>query len=222
MCYSKVVNVLGYSLHSYNLLQHINNIRLVTRRHASFISNIFISNARSKLAKNQAKAKQHSEAELLLLKNYVLSSSILSSKDNRRYFEKYVKDKNVYLNEVIWLMTMKMMLIIKNRSGRYDIHRPRCRHEHKYTKYIMDLSMMMVIHITQHLSKIWSSIQEKVKQTQGWVRKSVSYKKAFTSSLTKFSVFLFLITTVFFEINTSVEVCHNFRNNFTQKGFILW
>ena len=32
-----------------------------------FISNTFISNARMKLAKNQAKAKQHAEAEFLLL-----------------------------------------------------------------------------------------------------------------------------------------------------------
>ena len=32
-----------------------------------FISNTFISNARLKLAKNQAKAKQQAEAELLLL-----------------------------------------------------------------------------------------------------------------------------------------------------------
>ena len=33
--------------------------------HAFFIGNEFISNARLKLAKNQAKAKQHPEAELL-------------------------------------------------------------------------------------------------------------------------------------------------------------
>ena len=34
--------------------------------HIFFISSTFISNARLKLAKNQAKAKQHPEAELLL------------------------------------------------------------------------------------------------------------------------------------------------------------
>ena len=38
--------------------------------HAFFISNTFISNAGLKIAKNQAKAKQHSEAELLLFENY--------------------------------------------------------------------------------------------------------------------------------------------------------
>ena len=45
-----------------------------------------------KFAKNQAKAKQHPEAELLLLRNYSLSSSTLSSK-NKRYSETCVKNK---------------------------------------------------------------------------------------------------------------------------------
>ena len=42
-----------------------------------FISNTFISNARLKLVKNQAKGKQHPEAEPLLFENYSLSSSTL-------------------------------------------------------------------------------------------------------------------------------------------------
>ena len=45
------------------LISHIN-----TR---FFISNTFISNARLKLAKNQTKAKQNLEAELLLFENYL-------------------------------------------------------------------------------------------------------------------------------------------------------
>ena len=40
-----------------------------------YISNTFISNITLKLVKSQAKAKQHSEAELLQLENYSLSSS---------------------------------------------------------------------------------------------------------------------------------------------------
>ena len=40
--------------------------------YAYFISNTFISNARLKLAKIQAKAKQHPEAELLVFENYSL------------------------------------------------------------------------------------------------------------------------------------------------------
>ena len=35
-----------------------------------FISNTFTSNARLKLAKNQANAEQHPEAEILLFENY--------------------------------------------------------------------------------------------------------------------------------------------------------
>ena len=48
-----------------------------------FISNIFISNGRLKLAKNQANAKQQPEAELLLFRNYSYSLSTLSSKNNK-------------------------------------------------------------------------------------------------------------------------------------------
>ena len=136
--------------------------------HAFFISNTFISNARLKFAKNQAKAKPHPEAELLLFDNYSLSPSTLSSKNNRRYSEKYAK------NKCVWLMTMKMRLEMKNRSHRYEINRSRHSHRHTYTKYKMYLSMMLVICIKHHLSNIWSSIHEKVKQR--WLR--LSWKKA--------------------------------------------
>ena len=53
-----------------------------------------------------------------------------------------------------------MRLKTKNRSNRYDINRPRDRLGHKYTKYEMYLSKMMVICIKQHLSNIWSSIDD--------------------------------------------------------------
>ena len=59
----------------------------------SFLSYTFISNARLKLAKNQANAKQHPEAELLKLKNYSHSSSTLSTKDNKTYSKKKQKKK---------------------------------------------------------------------------------------------------------------------------------
>ena len=58
-----------------------------------------------------------------------------------------------------------------NKSHRYDIYRPRRRHRHTYTKYKMYLSMMLVVCIKQHLSKIWSSAHEKFKQQWGWVEK---------------------------------------------------
>ena len=70
-----------------------------------------------------------------------------------------------------------MSLKIKNRSDSYDINRPRPRNGHKYTKYEMCLGIRMVLCITQHLSNIWSSIHEKVKQHCSWVEKSVASKK---------------------------------------------
>ena len=58
-----------------------------------FISITFITNARLKLAKNQANAKQRLEAELLLFENHSNSSSMLSSKNNRTYSKN--KEKNI-------------------------------------------------------------------------------------------------------------------------------
>ena len=43
------------------------------------------------MVKNQGKAEEHPEAELLLLENYSLTSSSLSSKNNRRYSKKMHK-----------------------------------------------------------------------------------------------------------------------------------
>ena len=125
-----------------------------------FISNTFVRNV-----------KQHPEAELSLFENYSLSSSTFSSKNNTRYFKNCTKAKCICFNEVIWLMGMKMRLKIKNRSQRYNINRPRPRNGHKYTKYEMCLSIIMVICIKQHLSNIWNSIRKKVKQHWGWIEK---------------------------------------------------
>ena len=66
-----------------------------------FISNTFINNVMLKLAKNQAKARQRPEAELLLFENYSLSLSTVSSRKNRVYTKKCTKRKYVCLNEVI-------------------------------------------------------------------------------------------------------------------------
>ena len=60
---------------------------------AFFISYTFISNVWLKLVKIQAKAKQHSEAELLLFENYLLFSSTLSTKNNRKYSKICTKNK---------------------------------------------------------------------------------------------------------------------------------
>ena len=47
-----------------------------------------ISNASLKLAKNEANAKQHVEAELLVFENYSHFSYTLSSKNNGTYSKK--------------------------------------------------------------------------------------------------------------------------------------
>ena len=97
--------------------------------------------------KNQAKAKQHPDTELLLFENYSLSSS--------RYYPKIIEDissfKDIYLNEVILLMKLNMMLKMKYRC---DINRPNPRHGHKYTKYKMCFSIMVVLYVKQHLNNI--------------------------------------------------------------------
>ena len=72
---------------------------------------------------------------------------------------------------------MKMKMNVKNRSHTYDISRPRSRHGHKYSKYRKCLSMIMLVGMKQHLSNIWSSIHEKVKQDWDREKKSVAYKK---------------------------------------------
>ena len=49
-----------------------------------------------RLAKNQAKAEHHPEAELLLFENFSVSSSMLSAKTNVRYSKKCAKNKCVF------------------------------------------------------------------------------------------------------------------------------
>ena len=61
--------------------------------YAFFYKQHFISNARLTFAKNQAKAKQHPEAELLLFENHSLSTSMLSSKNSRKDSKRCTKNK---------------------------------------------------------------------------------------------------------------------------------
>ena len=49
---------------------------------------------------------------------------------------------------------MKMRLKLESKSQKYDIDRPKPRHGHKYTKFNMCVSIMMVTCIKQHLSNI--------------------------------------------------------------------
>ena len=134
----------------------VRSLRLSKRRYTLFfISNTFISNARLKLGKNQGKAKQQPEAELLLFETYSLSIPTLSYKNSWRYSKNLQKTSSyVCLSKVIQLMTIKMRLETKNRSHRYGITRPRPTHGHKYTTYKICFSLMMTIFIKQYLSNI--------------------------------------------------------------------
>ena len=98
-----------------------------------YISNTFISNARLKLPKNQANAKQHPEAEFLLFEKFSHSSSTLSPKTIGYILKNKQKKECAYVHKIIRLITMKMKMKIKNRSHRYGINRPRSRHGHKYS-----------------------------------------------------------------------------------------
>ena len=61
-----------------------------------YINNNFICNARLKLVKNEANAKQPPEAELILFENYSHSSFMSSSKNNRAYPKKQAS-KSVFM-----------------------------------------------------------------------------------------------------------------------------
>ena len=96
----------------------------------------------SELTKIQAKVKQHLEAQRLLLENFLLFYP--------RFHPEIIKISKKCTNN-------------NYTCFNEDINRPSPRHGHKYTKYKMCLSIMVVvICIKQHLSNIWSSIQEKV------------------------------------------------------------
>ena len=66
------------------------------------------------MGKTSSKTKQKPEAELLLFETCSLSSSTLSSKNNRRYSKKCRKDKwgevSEVFSEIISLMTMQIRL----------------------------------------------------------------------------------------------------------------
>ena len=67
---------------------------------------------------------------------------------------------------------------MRNSSHRQDINSSRSRHWHKYRKHEKCLSMIKLTCIKQHLSIIWSSIYEKVKQFKLSWKKALLIKKS--------------------------------------------
>ena len=79
--------------------------------------------------------------------------------------------------DVIWLIAVKIRLKMKSRSERYSTNRPRPRHGHKYTKYKMCSSIIMVTCTKQHLSNILSSIHEIVKGALSGLKQFLALQK---------------------------------------------
>ena len=63
-------------------------------------------------------------------------------------------NKCVCIHEIMRLIIMEMKMKKKNRSHKHDVNRPRFKHGHKCSKYKKCLSMIMLVCIKQHLSKI--------------------------------------------------------------------
>ena len=81
------------------------------------------------MAKNQANAKQHPKAELLLFERYLrYHPKIIHILKNKQ------KSKSVCIHEIIRLIIMKRKMKMKNRSYRHIINRLKSTHEHKYSK----------------------------------------------------------------------------------------
>ena len=91
---------------------HVCNVEMYTDYTRFFINNIFISNSRLKLAKNEANAKQDPEAELKLFESYSHFSSTLSSKNISKNNH---KSKRVFSHEITRLIIMKMKMKMENR-----------------------------------------------------------------------------------------------------------
>ena len=138
-----------------------------------FISNTFIISASLKLAKKNTLRLNFHYLKII----HFLHPSLLY-RNTKRYSQKCSK-KSTCFNDVMWSIIMKIKLKMKTRSQRYNINRPGSRYEHKFTEYKMRLSIMMIICIKQHLSNIWSSVHEKVKQNWSWFLAASNWKRAF-------------------------------------------
>ena len=129
--------------------------------HGFFKSNTFISNARLKLAKSQANAVQHPRLNFCYLKVIQILHQYYHPKVIGHILKTKETNKCVCIHLVIRLIIMKM----KNWSHRYDINRPKPG----YSTYKKSFQMLLLICIKQHISNIWSSVHEKVKQHRRWV-----------------------------------------------------
>ena len=127
---------------------------------------------------NWQKTKQMLSNTLRLFQNYSHSSFTLSFKNNTTYSKKISKRTRLCIHEIMLLIIPKMKTKMRNSSHRQDINSSRSRHWHKYRKHEKCLSMIKLTCIKQHLSIIWSSIYEKVKQFKLSWKKALLIKKS--------------------------------------------
>ena len=93
------------------------------------------------MAKNQAKVKQHHEAELLLFEIISILHERYHPKVMGNILKNKQKHKCVCVHEIKRLIIMKMKMKMKNESHRYGINRPKPR----YSKYKKCVNMMLLI-----------------------------------------------------------------------------
>ena len=146
-------------------------IQWMPKKTLLFISNTFVSNSWLKLAKIKQRLSNTLRLNFWYLKIIRMFHPRYQPRIIGHILKNKLKNKFLCIHEILRLIIMKMKMKMKKRSPRYVINRPSSWHGHKYSKYKKCLSMMMLICIKQHLSNIWSSIHEKVKQHWGWVEK---------------------------------------------------
>ena len=132
-----------------------------------FISNTFISKVRLKFAKSKQMLSITLKLDFCYLKIIHIINIPYHPKIIGHILKNKQNNKCVCIHEIIRLIIMKIKIKMKNRSHRHEINRPRPRHGHRYSKYRKCNSMMILICIKQHISNIWSSIHESVKQLWG-------------------------------------------------------
>ena len=113
---------------SKNYYENTRRNQTTTTTRGFFIINTFISNARLKLAKSQANAKQNPEAELLVFEIIHIFHQRYNPKALGHILKNKQNNRCICIHEIIRLLMMKMKMKMKNRSHRYKINRPKPRY----------------------------------------------------------------------------------------------
>ena len=66
---------------------------------------------------------------------------------------------------------------MKNTSDKYNVNRATLRHGHKYSKYKMCLSLMMIICVNQHYATFEAQLMRRSTNTEAELKKALRIKK---------------------------------------------